>query len=203
MFRASEDFRKFFDTIRKDCQKSEVEIELCHSYRVFLNGVATSGFFDASSGKIVIAVKGQDENSVRDLLAHEYCHFLQWKEFPDIFSRPFYLGLSYDETIDSWLSGENFPLKIIENAYSLAVEIEIDCEIRALSLLRRHFDGFDGKKYAKNANAYINFYPYSLELRQWYEKPPWSIDNILKKMPDEICLKPKSDELRKAFLPCF
>lgn len=179
---------KLLELVKQTCEKHNVHLVISDHKRVEINGIKTNGFFCSESKVLAAARGGKSELEFRDLLAHEYCHLLQWTENPQIFETKLSSADIYpDELIDRWIEGENFHDKDISQAYAWAEKIERDCEQRTVELLQKLLgSNFNKKDYSKKANAYLNFYPYSKKFRAWYDKAPYEIEDIVDAMPDKI-----------------
>ena len=63
---------------------------------------------------------------------------------------------------------------------------ELDCEKRAVKLMKEYNLPIDIKKYIKQANAYVYFYNTMIDTRKWYKKSPCIVKEILDIMPTKF-----------------
>jgi hypothetical protein len=130
-----------------------------------------------------------------EILIHEYCHFLQWKEDRKLWDR----SMSTYDILFDWIS---FP-SLVHNAFikdckitneqldqSLhdILEIEHDCEKRVLKLVKNcPIEDFDVDKYIRASNAYLWSYHLNRELRIRPKNPIYS-QRVLEHMPNTFNL---------------
>ena len=142
------------------------------------------GFWDDSNNKELIlkcAVKREPEKWL-SIFAHEYCHFVQWRDRCDVWHA------NRRITAAEWSDIlHNVPMseKRLNNIVTAVRNIELDCEKRTVKLF--HKFGIPKrfiKEYTKNANIYIFYQTYLLEYRKWYKKAgvptPYENPNMLK-----------------------
>ena len=144
-----------------------------------LNGYG--GWFGAEEGEkeLVVAL---DHHMGFETFLHEYCHYLQWKENRALWDRSL---LTYDILFD-WIEKPESVYTIEELDQSLhdILELEYDCENRALRLLKNNpIEDVDTDKYIRAVNAYLFHYHINRELRKRPKNPIYS-DIILQNMPN-------------------
>jgi hypothetical protein len=120
------------------------------------------------------------------IYVHEYCHFQQWAEktrFYDKRTRIYYSG----GVVEEWLMGEKHPLSMVRKAVKDMQECELDCERRAVKLIKEYELPIDVDLYIQKANAYLMFYNYVFIRRKWDVKKQKNKHGysrkILNKMP--------------------
>jgi hypothetical protein len=130
-----------------------------------------------------------------EILIHEYCHFLQWKEDRRLWDK----SMSTYDILFDWIS---YP-SLVHNAFikdckitdeeldqSLhdILELEHDCEKRVLKLVKNcPIEDFDTDKYIRAANAYLWSYHLNRELRIRPKNPIYS-QRVLEHMPNTFNL---------------
>ena len=113
------------------------------------------GWFDANNGKhpeFRVAYKGDFGKS---LFIHEYCHFLQWRDDPEFWKK--YSHCKFYKA---------FKLKYINDS----IQLEWDCEKRALNLIKTHSLDIDADLYIKHANIYLQHYHLLADNKSWAMK---------------------------------
>lgn len=126
-----------------------------------------------------------------EILIHEYCHYLQWKNDRKLWDKSM---LTYDILFD-WLSVDllNAIPEMNNRVFSDAeldqslhdiLEIEHDCEKRVLKLVKNNpIENFDTDKYIRAINAYLWSYHINREIRKRPKKPIYS-EKVLQHMPN-------------------
>jgi hypothetical protein len=120
---------------------------------------------------------------------HELCHLHQWVGNCPTWQRCYIDGEDTSNLLDAWLLGniELEPDKLKKVIYSIQ-DMEMNCEQRALRLIRRFNLSIDPQRYIKEANAYVWQYYAVMQLRLWSQagRHPSRIDEIVDKMPDRF-----------------
>jgi hypothetical protein len=125
------------------------------------------GYFDYSGKEFVVALKNRKGF---EIMIHEYCHFLQWKE-----NRKYFLKLIKDcGILFDWLDGKFYKKKIINEAVRGVIELEWDCEKRAIELIKKYKLDVDIEEYSQSANCYLLFYHIVRKYRKWYKNAPYN-----------------------------
>lgn len=134
---------------------------------------------DIDNKEICVAMK---HHMGFEILLHEYCHFLQYKN-----DRAFWDGSNeYYELLFNWVDDPDLSLsdEELEKSLKSIIEIEHDCESRALKIIELNpIEDFDIVKYKKAANAYLWSYHLMRELRQKPKRPIYS-ERVLLGMSD-------------------
>lgn len=119
-----------------------------------------------------------------EILIHEYCHFLQWKN-----DRKFWDdSLSTYDVLFDWISDKDMIVdeKDLQQSLRSILSIEHDCEKRVLKLVQHNpIENFDTNKYKKAVNAYLWSYHLNKELRHRPNKPIYT-ERVLEAMPSEF-----------------
>lgn len=136
------------------------------------------GWFDSRGKEFVIAMKS---NSWFEILLHEYCHYLQWKNNRKFFN----MKTTSCGILFSWLENEDYSDNIIKKAINDIIEIEWDCEINALKLIKQYKLDIDVDQYIKSANACLLFYHMVHQSRKWCIGSPYG-PKITRTMPSQL-----------------
>lgn len=164
------------------------------------------GWFGAEEGEkeFVVAL---DHDMGFEVFVHEYCHYLQWRDNRQLWDRSL---TTYDILFD-WIDKLDSTYSDAEVDQSLhdILEIEHDCETKALKLLKNNpIEGVDTDKYVRAVNAYLFHYHLNRKLRKRPKRPIYS-ERVLEAMPNffgpnlEYYLNPSNITplMESAFLP--
>lgn len=178
----------FLEKVKKDCIKNDIKLFLHHEKYVVEEWGGCSGYFDAENKMIVVATKKKKSDWL-GVLAHEYCHMLQWLRDVKVWTDCFHYGLDTAEIIDLWLKG--FVELTNEQKYNYidrTIKLERDCEQRTVAVIEKYELPIEIDQYIKYANAYIGFYAAMAQYRKWYNplKAPYNSKRIAAKMPSNL-----------------
>jgi hypothetical protein len=151
------------------------------SIRLYQQKIVEScgGWFDAEDKEFVVALKNAYGF---EILIHEYCHYLQWKTRKRYFNK---LIQAYN-IVFPWIRGTFYKKDVVEKAIGEVIELEWDCEKRALEVIKEFKLDVDVDRYIKAANAYLLFYHIVHGERKWVKNlSPYS-PSITKLMPNTI-----------------
>ena len=158
---------------------------LKHNFSVFLHNKehidGYGGWFstDTDEEEFVVAMK---HPMGFEILIHEYCHFLQWKEDKKSWDE----SEKYYNLLFDWISDLSMEVSETDLNQSLLtiLKIEHDCEKRVLKLVSLNpIEDFDTDKYKRAANAYLWSYHTNKELRKRPKIPVYS-ERLLENMPN-------------------
>lgn len=166
---------KLKSKIINDLLDSHITIKLL-AKKSFSGGY--SGTFDGLNKEVVLAYLNKDSIQT---LAHEYCHFLQWKKYKKFWKK--YGG--NDGSLEEWLNGKEFTKHKITRFIKNTIRIERDCEKKTVALLKKYKIKFDEKKYIQQSNVYILSYWYIKEYRKWPSKKIYH-PSFYEKLPDSF-----------------
>lgn len=163
--------------------------------------VGCSGLFTFED-ELLIEVAGRAIDSW-EILAHEYCHFQQWKE-GKFFSGPEWKSCNYKhpwKVQEERLEGKYVDQDTLEAAYRIILSCEDDCQKRTLKLL----DDFKLMQNKKERIDYIkrcNLYLYLIDIEKDIgkidnEEKYWYSYSLFKKIPEHFTFDPKNPELWK------
>lgn len=126
-----------------------------------------------------------------EILIHEYCHFLQWKNDRALWNK----SIETYDILFKWINYPRFrygfPIKdydvspeLLDQSVHDILEIEHDCEKRVLRLVKNNpIEDFDIDQYIRAANAYLWSYHMNRELRMRPSTPAYSKE-LLEHMPN-------------------
>lgn len=180
---------EFVNLVSSECKKHSVRFYRSRGRTVRSPGGNCRGWFgedDYKPNQMVLAVAtGDSVSKWLPILVHEFCHMHQWLEKDPTYTRSDEAtGLLWE-----WLEGkiELSPKKAKHYAV-LTLENELDCERRAVKLIKKLNLAINVDKYIKQANAYVYFYHLVAKHRRWYSpgKSPDSFSMILKAMPSSL-----------------
>jgi len=139
------------------------------------------GWFGTDLGEeeFVVAMK---HHMGFEILLHEYCHFLQWKNDRKLWEKS---TETYD-TLFNWIADPELVVddSALDQSLHDILEIEHDCEKRALKIVKNSpIEDFDTDKYMRAVNAYLWSYHLNRELRLKPKRPIYS-ERVLEHMPN-------------------
>jgi len=150
------EFKQFVANVRRRCSANRIELVLSPSRNVVITdsfSTDCSGYFDDVNRTLVVACGKPFEEWI-EILVHEYSHMQQW------------LGDERwshwtDCCLDlwSWLDGDKVMntqqlTKVIDGM----IELERDCEVRALENIRYWKLPINKARYGRKANLYLYSY---------------------------------------------
>lgn len=139
--------------IREDLKDYGVNYVLEKSVFLAYSGdIKVRGYFSHEPLELRIASKNPEWYKI---LLHEYCHFLQYKEQTPIWREV--INNNYFQKFDNWL---NHTVELSESELNLVVdkivELEKDCELRVIELIKKYNLGIEN--YEAEMNAYLSYY---------------------------------------------
>lgn len=205
--RLSEKFIEYVDnTLKEEEIKLIAYPDISVPYPYPSGQMFISGCFDSDNKTLIYA---KDREDWLEILVHEYCHFMQWKENCPEWINGFVKKYDCETIIDMWL---NNIIELTEEQLAHYIEatrnVELDCEKRAAKMIVDFCLPIDLSIYTKRANSYILFYEVVKRCRKWNRKgfPPYSCDEIIKRMPGHFSMNYKnvSNELMEIYKSfCF
>jgi hypothetical protein len=152
------------------------------------HGYKIGGYWDGSdSDNLTLACAvGTSIHKWGSVFAHEYCHFVQWKEKSDewVQYNKYVKGDVYNKIFSNTLVNEQKMIQCLD----ACKQLELDCEKRTVELFKKHKVPIDLKEYIKGANAYIHFYNHARYYREWYDpfKVPYHLKNLYEHAPSSF-----------------
>lgn len=136
------------------------------------------GSFNGSDKEFIASIRGQ---LGFEIFIHEYCHFLQWKHNRKYYDR-LVVGCSI---IFDWLDGNFYKKSILKYGFDCVIELERDCEIRAIEIIKKYNLNVDIENYTRTANSYLLFYNIIRENRKWSKGEIYK-KGLINTMPNTI-----------------
>jgi len=158
---------------------------LSHNFAVFLHNKehidGYGGWFGTDIGEeeFVVAMK---HHMSFEILIHEYCHFLQWKNDREFWDN----SCEYYDTLFDWIANPTLEIseEDLNKSLHTILSIEHDCEKRVLKLVKNNpIENFNQDQYIRAINAYLWSYHINKQLRQRPKKPIYS-QRVLEHMPN-------------------
>jgi len=137
------------------------------------------GWFDIDKKEFIVAYKN---DMAFEIFIHEYCHFLQWKEDPEIYE----CWVEGPTILFDWVEGTDYPEEELDEALLNTIRLEWDCERRSLDLIKSFGLDVDCKRYAQGSNGYLLFYQYLRLTRKWSTKKSPYHRSIRKKFSNKL-----------------
>lgn len=187
--------RNLIEEIIKDCMKNNCAVQL-NPKVVLEDNVA--GYF-SSEGGLEIHIAAQSEDWW-ETLAHEYIHFLQWRE-GKFMSGPEWSKCNY---ADPWqiqeirVSNGYVSQEELDGAYDVILACEADCIERTLELMQKHgliTSSKNEEDYIKRGNLYLYLLALEKDLGKIKnENKYWNSYKILKIIPNRFHFDHKNPE---------
>ena len=147
---------EFVKHIRKHLEEYGFSLIFGRGRRVNVGKARCEGYFNhgrtKKERKIVVASKSNTRLSV---LAHEYCHFMQWLDQPEHYGKKLDDAQNIVNNVSVGVVDSSWTTKQIKNAFRLVAENERDCERRTVKLLQKWGIPFNKDIYIKKANLYV------------------------------------------------
>jgi len=165
------------------CKQHKIKIQLISQESVDVNGGECSGFFvDEPKPKIVVAVDKPLAEWL-PIFVHESCHKDQFLENVPAWSAKIKKHFDPNEILDQWLNHAcELTPKQLSKVIKLIIELELDCEKRAVQKIRRYDLPMDPNEYTQKANAYIWQHRAVQKTRCWGERPGFDTSEVWKEM---------------------
>jgi len=135
---------------------------------------------EALKDRLTIATGG-DRDTWLQVFLHETCHLDQAQEHPTWFDSID----QYISALDNWLEHKETPCPINWENVSKIVELEHDCEKRAIEKIKLFGLPISTEEYAQKANAYLKSYIHTLKNREW-ESTPYTNPKKWTAMPKKL-----------------
>lgn len=149
--------------------RNKISINLHNKKFVYADEVPVRGFFCDEENKLSCGF-GYPHKSWFPIFVHESCHmdqFLHSREFWDssvVFRGKDLYGVFFD-----WLHGEiELSKEMIKRSSLACINLELDCEKRAVGKIKEWELSLDIEDYIKRANCYVLFYNFARKHRIWY-----------------------------------
>jgi hypothetical protein len=186
----------FLKDIKSHCKQHDTKIILQKTKHMFYEGICINGVFDSYSRTIKVAIN-KKHNDWLHILVHEYAHFTQHIEDAPVWKNGYYKGKDVNALAFEWEKDNKMEKRVATICISKSIDIELDCEKRALKLIKKYNLPIDRVKYIQQANAYLYAYTYLLNNKKWlrytyenkalYKEMPKTFRVNHKKMSKKIC----------------
>lgn len=156
-----ENVQEWLEMVESDLKKHKTKLKLFQR-KIRLGDSSISGYFSHEERAIVVNVK----KPFLDLLVHEYNHFRQSIEISDLFHE----WLDGSVPIWDWIDGtcEFSSNKERNYAFDCIINLEKDCEVRSIEMIKKHSLPINLEEYSKIAWIYVNYYNYARKHRTWF-----------------------------------
>lgn len=135
-----------------------------------------SGWFSGTEKKMVVCA---DDPLFFQVLVHEYSHFIQWSEYPEIWKE----GEGACWRFFSWVDG-NDGIRKLNDCHYKVVKLEHHCENTAINLIDVLDLDINKSLYISCANSHLFYYNYIKKYRKMCEGAYGQ--DILKLMPAKL-----------------
>jgi len=197
-----DEFKSFVSNVKRRCKNNGVELVLSPSRTVVLTDTFSSdcsGYFDGEDKALVVACGKPFEDWI-EILIHEYSHMEQWL------------------TDSRWKHWEDTCLALwdwmdkarmlnstqLNNVIDSMIELERDCEVRALNNIKKWNLPINKSMYKRKSNLYLYSYRLMPELKKF---PTGIYDNkhILSMCPPRMLKNYKKvpANIRKAIMEVY
>lgn len=149
---------------------------------------------EAFEGWLRIATGG-DQKTWLEVFLHETCHLDQAQENQEWFN-------SIDPHIadlDNWLDNKETKLPVSWETVSKIVELEHDCEKRAIEKIKTFSLPINIDNYSQKANAYLKSYIQTLNDKKW-DSTPYTNPDKWRSMPKTLMTMQELDEIAQKTL---
>lgn len=155
------------------------------------DGQMCNGYFwdgDEDNSPQLVVATGKPREQWLQIFVHEFSHCLQWAE-DEIGWNVTYLsdGTDVYTLLQQWMVGSvELDQQTAEDCAALSRMHELDCDKRAVQLIKMWNLPIDVKQYIQKANAYALFYNYIGKTGKWYPEDyePYNVKKIWTQMPD-------------------
>jgi hypothetical protein len=176
--------RNFIQAEIAHCKKHKVRVELLNAPPE-LHGVESSGLFSDEPHPCLQVHMDKDINEWLPIFVHETCHKDQYIEKTDIWTAK--INEHYDavEIFDMWIDRcvELKPHQL-RPVLQQIVDIELDCERRAVEKIHKNNLDINVEEYIQKANSYVYYYHAAAHTRMWTQRTaPYINPLVWKEMP--------------------
>jgi len=196
--------RLFKRYVEMRCWLQGVDVQFVDEPHILYDGIGIAGYFEESPLELAVAIGCPEEEWI-EVLAHEFCHMLQWKSQCYAWTNCDMDGEDSSVLIDEWLNGRELEPSFIDDAIRRTIEVELDCEKRTVALIHKFHLPIDIDSYIQKANAYMYHYIVVRWLRAW-NKPghaPYKKKNIRNAMPTVFLSYPQYKDMSHQLYALF
>ena len=197
-----DEFKPFVSNVKRRCKANGIELVLSPSRSVVLTDTFSSdcsGYFD-SGDKVLVVACGKPFDQWIEILVHEYSHMEQWMLDPRWEHWTDCCLALWDWMDRSKLMNNSQLNQVIDGM----IELERDCEVRALNNIEKWNLPINKSRYKRKANLYLYCYRMMPELKKF---PTGVYDNkhILEMCPPRMMKKYNKvpEQIREAILRIY
>ena len=188
------EYKPFIASVKRQCKTYGIELVLSPSKDVVLTDDFSqdcSGYFCDRDKALVVAC-GKPFKDWFEILVHEFCHLEQWKSDPRWGKWTDACGKTWD-----WMAGDNMMNNTqLRNVLDDMVELEKDCEMRAVEKIRKWELPVPIGRYVQKANVYLYSYYMLPEIKRFptgvhtdsilIDMSPKTFKKSYRKVPDDM-----------------
>jgi len=162
----------FLRKVKRDCADAGVKVYFPRKSQIPVNikplkwYKECAGWFCQIDKELVVWESPQ----MFPVLAHEYAHFLQWKE-GYVKMRARKMGVPYSQLFNYWLDGLQLGASTLTQVANGLIQLEWNCEIRALDLMDEYGIVTNKRKYVTYALSVLYGYCYARDFRKSITTP--------------------------------
>ena len=163
--------KEFLKCVKEQCAESDIKVDLVDGKSIDVNGTSCTGSFD-DRAKILSVAINRPESEWLPILAHEFCHFRQYKEntraWRNLYCTVVGNTICCVSILDLWLSNEiELTKEQLEKYINTTISVELECEIDTVELIKELELPINIDQYIKQANAYLLSYQAMRVFRRW------------------------------------
>lgn len=166
----------FLKEVKTNLKKHKFKLVLSID-RLKVGKNSVSGWFDECNKELVIGLNDPDWLPV---LVHEYCHFLQFIENDETYTKANDEQNSLSNVWD-WLDN-NYEFdseKDKDRAFREIIKMELNCEKRTIEKIKEYDLPIDLNEYETQAHIYLYYYLFAKKYRKWLGESYSTKDNDL------------------------
>lgn len=172
----------FVEHVKNTCKTFNVQCKLKNTKYLKLDAKnRCSGYFDESVPVLACAMNRPDSF---EILVHEFAHFTQWAEQCTAWTNAMNGGayIKFNDMLD----GKK--VRNLSHYLGLCRDLELDNEIRSVSLINKFKLPIDKNQYIKKANSYIYFYNWMMISKRWCKSnnSPYNNKRLMEVMPSHF-----------------
>jgi hypothetical protein len=190
----------------------DVVLNFTEDQTIDCDGISVGGYFAADGSATLSLALGAE--TWMETLIHEFCHLTQWADYSPAWNSGILdeQGTEASVLVDYWFAGlVELNSEQLDAYFGSMIEVELDCEIRSVKMIRKHKIPFNLKLYIQRANAYVLCYHEYRRRRTWNipGKAPYLIPSIVEAMPtdfesvDYYDKKTITPKLKRLYNECF
>ena len=159
--------KEFISYCRKELKAHGIRCRLYQKKKIGIGKNKVDGFYCFETKQLHSTIN----NNKIDTLVHEFCHFRQFTEDPNLGKKMHINGYWPYDIISSYVENEGkFTYKEFRRACNKSYQLEVDCEKRVVKLIDELGLKINKKKYIRGAVQYILCYKYLPIVKNWPDK---------------------------------